>query len=337
MNGFSFMSATLRGGHVSTLKGLNPYRLAIEIACGGNFSLKCNSGRIENPGGSTRLLNRQSGDQRDTEPATQTKPIMKKRSRFFRAAYSNPNGDQKRPRLHQIRDGAAFCELSASLVKAGFEYATVVHFYPGHRVGPSAFNFIRSGDLVVLTTRPPIDDYLGDARNHHADRDRRLIQRSGHQLEEAIFSSLKPSCFSWVSRYCVELSPEMAGGLPEERRNMANLEFHKYGNGRIQQSSFLGGPHAHYRRVPKPRQHAVGYFAHLPKIKGFPCGLILSFSMGGYENLLWNRIVRLKFKEWLTKPVFAVVELELPEEPSQPLTPELADRAPMSVLLEQWL
>jgi hypothetical protein len=261
---------------------------------------------------------------------------MKKRNKFLRVAYSNPPGDNKQPRLHQIRDGAAFCELAEGLRRPGFEYGTILHFYPAHGLKAEAFRFLNLGDLPVLTTRPPVHDYLGDPRNKGADRDRRLIARSDNDLEKAIFASITPF-FSWVSRYFVELSEDMASKLPDKRRNMANLEFHSYRKGTIRSKSFAGGEHAHYRHVPKKDQHAVGYFLHLPKIKDYPCGMILSFSMGGYENLAWNRIVRLRFNGWLRKPVFAFAELELPAEPVQPLTPEFADDAPATVLIEHAL
>jgi hypothetical protein len=259
---------------------------------------------------------------------------MKTRRRFFRIAYSNPPRGEK-PRLHQIRDGAAFCELAVPLIRLDFEYETIIHFYPAHGLKADAFNFLREGDLVVQTTRPPKDDYLGDERNKGADKDKRLIQRSDDDLEKTIFASIAPY-FSHVSRSCIELSERMATELSDERRNMANLRFSTYRKGRIQSKSFSGG-NEHYRRVSKGKQHAVGYFLHLPKINHYPCGLILSFSMSGYENLLWNRIVRLKFRQWFKKPVFAFVELELPDEPPQPLTPELADNSPATVLIEKWL
>ena len=59
--------------------------------------------------------------------------------------------------------------------------------------------------------------------------------------------------------------------------------------------------------------------------------------MGGYENLLWNRIVRLRFHNWFDRPVFALALLKLPKEAPLPLTPMLADDAPAKVLIEHRL
>jgi hypothetical protein len=257
--------------------------------------------------------------------------------RFFRIAYSNPTYDNKLPRLHQVRDGAAFCELSASLIKSGLEYGTVIHFYPNHKIHANAFRFLDSSNtLLVQTTRPPFKDSHGNIKNKSTDKDKRVIARSEHTLEEAIFTAIKPF-FSWVSRYFVELSPTLADRLPDKRRDMANLEFSSYLKGRIKSKAFSNDPHTHRRRVPKSEQHAVGYLVHVPKMEGFQCGLILSFSMGGYENLLWNRLVRLNKRGWLEKPVFVFAELKLPEEPEQPLTPMFVDGVATEVLIEYWL
>jgi hypothetical protein len=47
--------------------------------------------------------------------------------------------------------------------------------------------------------------------------------------------------------------------------------------------------------------------------------------MDGYSTLIWNRIVRLKYPQLLTKPGFVMAELIFKKPiPRRPLTPEFA-------------
>ena len=63
----------------------------------------------------------------------------------------------------KIRDGAAFSELSAPLAKLGYEYGNILFNSPfdpkkDKKLGPEHFKFISTDDLIVITTRPPLDD-----------------------------------------------------------------------------------------------------------------------------------------------------------------------------------
>ncbi len=125
----------------------------------------------------------------------------------------------------------------------------------------------------------------------------------------------------------------MARHLPANFARMASIHFHTTGKGTIASTyvPLKGRDHTH--KTTKDDFNAVGYFIHLKQLTGYPCGLIASFSMGGYENLLWNRIVRLRFQHWFDHPIFCFALLKLPQEPPRPLTPALADDAPVEVLI----
>ena len=254
--------------------------------------------------------------------------------KFYRFAYTNPPGEG-RPRLHMVRDGAAFSELAVGLCLSGYDYGTVIHNYRNHRQPAEKFTFLHAGDLILMTTRPPLSDYPGDPAHKGEDKDKRYVSRSHDHLENALFKDLE-SFFSHVSRYSVVLTEETKKLLPVDSQAMAALNFHTKGKATIRSMEIFAGGRTRTVKAPK-EFNAVGCFLRLKQITGYPCGAIVSFSMGGYENLLWNRIVRLRFGEWLKKPVFAFVGLNLPEEPPQPLTPEIADKAHARVLIERWL
>ena len=247
------------------------------------------------------------------------------RKSFFRFGYTNPPREGH-PRLHHSRDGAAFDELIDPLYFRGYRHGTFIHNYPFHRQPARKFKFLQPGDLVVTTTRPPLDDIL-----KKDDKDRRHIDRSEDALEKAIHADLR-RFFNHVSRYGIILSPEMAALLPPEYASLAKINFHTRGKATILNTEL----NARTKSAPKGF-NAIGIFVHLDKVNGFPCGLIASFSMGGYENLLWNRIVRLRYQRWFERPSFALALLNLPDEPPQPLTPMLADGARAKVLIEHWL
>jgi hypothetical protein len=53
--------------------------------------------------------------------------------------------------------------------------------------------------------------------------------------------------------------------------------------------------------------------------------LLASFGMDGYSTLIWNRLVRLRYPDLLTKPGFVMAEIIFKQPiPARPLTPEFA-------------
>jgi hypothetical protein len=48
--------------------------------------------------------------------------------------------------------------------------------------------------------------------------------------------------------------------------------------------------------------------------------------LAGYTTLIWNRIVRVRYPEWIDRPGFVMAELIFRKPiPERPLTPEFAD------------
>ena len=85
----------------------------------------------------------------------------------------------------KIRDGAAFSEVTAPLGKQGWEYGHILFNSPfdhkkDKKLGHDHFNFIKPEDLIVLTTRPPLDD-----RRHG---DKKHMDESYTHLEQQIFA-----------------------------------------------------------------------------------------------------------------------------------------------------
>ena len=91
-------------------------------------------------------------------------------------------GEVARP--SKIRDGAAFSKISAPLAKLHNRDGNILFNSPidpkkDKKLGPEHFKFIKPDDLLVLTTRPPLDD--------GAHGDKKYLARSFTHLEDQVF------------------------------------------------------------------------------------------------------------------------------------------------------
>lgn len=225
---------------------------------------------------------------------------------FHRFAFSTAIRDGEQPRPFRTRDGAAFGELGAALADMGWKYGTLIYNYPYSCVPahlPQAAGdgtpSPGPGEWLVLTTRPPIDD----AR--HGDR--RTVPCSYSKLETAIFADLKPSLLSVCARSHVRISDRMKGPNFEE----GDFEFYQNKDARLTTIKPLA-----YDKRPQELTDAeyrtIGFFIKKPELTGYGCGLMASFSMGGSETLIWNRLVRERFSAWVSeKSCFVMAELDL--------------------------
>src|SRR5438045_1730197 len=105
--------------------------------------------------------------------------------RFYPFCYYQKERDLRgRPfetQIHKIRDGLALSELAGILMSAGFVYGGAVLNIPRSQQGPRlkvvhTLPTIRPKDVVLLATRPPLDD-------NPAEPQKRWISRSDLALE----------------------------------------------------------------------------------------------------------------------------------------------------------
>src|SRR5690349_9606109 len=107
-------------------------------------------------------------------------PSSQPPGRAFRLTYSNvPPGDD--PELFKCRDGIAFCELAAGLAGMGVSYGTTVFLYPHDARRLTEFPTFQPSDVLVMTTRPPLDDHEGIIAPH-----RKKIWPTRSELEEIL-------------------------------------------------------------------------------------------------------------------------------------------------------
>ena len=231
------------------------------------------------------------------------------------------NGEE--PNVSKIRDGAAFSEVTAPLTKLGYEYGHLIFnppYNPRKRaeLGKEQFQCIKPEDLIVLTTRPPLDD------SRHGDK--KLVRQSRTHLEVQIFAECR-KYLAVCARTHVQLAKLVGANFDK-----ADLVFHSYKSARLKYYK----PLDEFRptNVPKRSNIAIGFFLRTKTIPEYGCGLLASFGMGGRETLIWNRIVRTRFPEWVNRCAFIVAEMKLARIPKTPVTLEFVDQVKVKILLE---
>lgn len=247
---------------------------------------------------------------------------------FYRFGYPCPVRAFKDPGPFQIRDGAAFAELNEALRERGWTFDTHICNYPYREgngdviLGPEHFRFIRPDDLIVQTTRPPLHDHLTD--------NRKQIPRSLSHLEKAIFAEMD-SFFEFLCREQVRLAPALLDRVSPD--TPGRFHFRQTHDARL---SKIGSRDPQKRdTIMKPTAYwSLGFFIHLPAIRDYGCRFIASFGMGGFETLVWNRLIRMNHGDWLDQPRFVMAEIDLNHLPERPLTLRFAHDVPVRMLID---
>jgi hypothetical protein len=266
---------------------------------------------------------------------------MPQRNRLFHFSYFEPYKDQDKafrripieeitfPRIHEIRDGDAFVELSEALSQK-YEYHGLILNYPDPDAEVRKSEFAPT-DLLVLTTRPPLDD--------DSEVDRKAINRSFTELEINILDETLRNYFDCCSRAQVIINENFADFMTLPDRS--EVEFHVF------QDTEHGGHKSRYKRYrdvhackgteahrwhdPKEQNLTAAYMI-LTRIKDGPM-LLNAFGMGGQTTLIWCYLLRTKFAHLLKSPRFVIAEIETDPRPLRPATLSFALKWKVTLLL----
>jgi hypothetical protein len=242
--------------------------------------------------------------------------------RFFHFSYPETQKREK-PRLHALRDGDAFAELAATLFDQHYHFGELVLNF--RHSTKELTSLLAPSDLLVLTTRPPLND---------DEFDRRHIARSGTELEKAILDAVG-FYFSVCRRSYVKLSQDMAANL-------------KYPNrGEIQFSMYAGGYYKRYRApytrnrklhkwaVPTNARTTAGFVVSTRLWDGGP-KLLNVFSFDGASTLIWCYLLRTVYPELLASESrrFVMAEITASPLPDIPSTLSFAKKWKVEILLD---
>jgi len=250
--------------------------------------------------------------------------------RFFRFSYYVPRPKNRPLRPHQLRDGDAFAQLSDVLYSKGYRYGGLLLNYPATDTSKTRkidTSFFESSDILVLTTRPPLNLEEIDGRSP--------ILRSHTSLEVKIFKVLKRH-FKLCLRSWVKLSKSLARKLPEEFANRADIQFTHYSGASYSSLKSYDTVYREYRKYPNLTSL---YYIFTGEIWQNGPRVLCAFGVGGTDSLIWSHLLRTKFHHEvkLDRPKFIMVEIKTGKIPEKADSLSFADNWETTILLNEYL
>lgn len=250
--------------------------------------------------------------------------------KFYRVAYSTPVRKGRKLQPSQTRDGESSMYIADIVREFGYSYGGPLFQFPavdaqGNPVKPkrprTETPVLSPDDLLLLNTRPPMDDMV--------TRDRRLIPCSHTEVETRLFADEGPlrRWFPRCARSEVVLSNEAARISPEIRQRQS-MWFRQHGGATYQSFGALGGDWF-YPEKSDLRTAAFLVFAE----EAWPGGpkLLATFGMGGTAGLIWASLLATRFTDLVLTREFAMVELQGPW-PDQPDSMVFAETCKATIL-----
>jgi hypothetical protein len=212
--------------------------------------------------------------------------------------------------IHKIRDGLAHVLLSTKLTEWGYRFSGVYLNIPKYihdhicKEGKLIDKEIPigEGDLVLHSTRPPLDDWRADANGKEVDYwelpevpddkiqidqvVRRPLDPSYTPIERCILRSLR-RVFRNCDRGIITLSDRVQPDIDDNRvQEFRSIQFYEFQGGRVR---WLLGKR---ERKPEEPNLTVGYLISIPKVDGDSFRLLVSFGAGGTETLWFTTLLR---------------------------------------------
>jgi len=241
----------------------------------------------------------------------------------YRFAYTVPGHKDRELQPFQLRDGEAASHMLRAIEARGYAYEGSIVNYPspGPDLIPMDVSRLRPTDLILFTTRPPMDDL--------DIRDRKIIHRSFTTLEEDIFRALRPY-FTRCARSEVLLTDEIAGISPEiatrqscEFRQNCGAAYSAYGPRMTRDWRLF---------KDDPRPPTAAFLVHLEHVWPGGPGLLLAFGMGGVETLVWTYHLARRFSHLLFTSSFVMAELRAPRLAEPPVWMDFAEAWDVQIL-----
>lgn len=174
---------------------------------------------------------------------------------------------------------------------------------------PMDLAFLRPGDLILQTTRPPLDD--------QGEGNRKKVQRGYTQLEQILLEVWRPY-FHKCARLHVRLQQAFATELAKGFRNRRIMQFRER---TLAEYSSVGSG----RQKEHPKNRTAAFL--LRKNEIWPGGpdLIGAFGMDGTVTQGWAFRLAHDFPDLMKEPGFFLVEIEVKKMPERPLDLRWAD------------
>ena len=238
---------------------------------------------------------------------------MNEEKRFFWfSSHDSVSGEKtKHLQLHRVRDGAAFQELATIAFNTGYSYGDLLFNIPGNKSLKDSERdwegLLRPNDLLIMPTRPPLDD--------PRDRTRSRLFRSGSWLEKTVMHELETRCFGKCSRKRVTLARPLQEQLPPQYEGLGEIDFFQYEWPAYQ--TLLGD-----RKNPRRSSEGptAGYLVFLKSIWKDGPDLLAAFGMSGTATLIWANLLRTQWestvRQVLGRKDSAIIVAELNRKPT---------------------
>ena len=207
-----------------------------------------------------------------------------------------------------LRDGGGFAELMAALIDRGAHMGDVWFNHKPREEDPGeVFRRLGNNALIVLPTRPPLDDKgEGQPRRH--------LRPSSTALERAVHAPFD-LFFERCARNAVALAAEPAALLSPDKQNRRSTTYYQYTRNGLEVTwAFYKTLDGRKPSSNRDRSTAV-FLVHVPQLwRGGPA-LLSAFGMGANETLFWTHILRTRMNDLLVdvlkseKPRFVMCEL----------------------------
>jgi hypothetical protein len=207
-------------------------------------------------------------------------------------------------------------QLMQALAALGYRFEGPIINYPSEGPGiiRTDHGSLRETDLILLTTRPPMNDCeLGD---------RRIIRRSFTDLEEKLFSGPLGAAFERCSRSEILLS-HAAAAVSAGIAMRQSMVFRQHGGAAYQS---YGSPITRkwYRFEKQDALTAVFLLYVEHAWPGGPA-FLAAFGVGAKETLVWCHQLARRFQHLLCTTPFAMGEMRTGTLPKPPESLSFAD------------
>jgi hypothetical protein len=251
----------------------------------------------------------------------------------YRIAYSSPVRRGRAVQAPWTRDGESSLFIADAVRALGYEYGGPLFQFPavdgrGDPIVPRKRRAVAvdvpeigPDDLLLLNTRPPLDDEITG--------DRLAIDRSYTELECRLFTDDGPlrRWFLRCARSEMILSNN-AADVSGEIRQRQRMWFRQHGGATYQSYAPLSGEWT-YPKKSDVRTPAFLVFAE-EAWRGGP-KLLATFGMGSTPGLVWAYLLATRFSDLLLTTEFAMAELQGPW-PQCPSSMAFADDCPVTIL-----
>ena len=234
--------------------------------------------------------------------------------------------------LHMLRDGFAALHIY-SVLKELYDFGEVLLNLPPNVYAEEGPEFepypnLSERDLILLCTRPALDDTKDDKRN---------LPRSGSVIEKMIFGEDEEgnpcgkgicSFFNHLSRKYIILSNEIASKInDQEAKTYRGIEFH------VNYDSFYcrRGNVKHIHALTRATtiigsKSTLGYIVYIPNLKNEKgkktAGVLSIFGLNGTATLLFAKLLSLERPELLLD----IIKSKQPRLIGAEFTPTFSDK-----------